>query len=80
VYFDNDPLIDRFPGWKHIYHLTAEGFELGQGEYHVNGWVRDKYLKVGGGSCPQEPETNEDGIKGTIPGMGPPSIPTISGR
>jgi hypothetical protein len=52
VWIDDDPLIDRFPGWKHIYHLTAEGFEKGKGEYPVNGWVRDKFLKIGEGSCP----------------------------
>jgi hypothetical protein len=45
VRVDNDPLIDRFDGWKHIYHVTREGFEKGEGENHLNGWVSAKYLK-----------------------------------
>jgi hypothetical protein len=45
VWVDNDPLIDRFKGWKHIYHVTREGFVEGEGENYVSGWVSAKYLK-----------------------------------
>jgi hypothetical protein len=67
AYFDNDSPVK---GWKHIYHVTAEGFEEGKGEIPINGWVRDKYLKVGAGSCPMKPGE----YKGTIPGLTPPQV------
>jgi hypothetical protein len=60
-------------GGSTFIHLTAEGLERGKGEYHVNGWVRDKYLKIGGGTCPAKPGE----FQGDIPGMGPPSATSM---